>query len=147
MQSDSKNDPWVGMRKLPSVKRPEQKVNLLDSKTRSEEFSQQRIHAVTQFLETSPYVFLTGLSGVGKSTFVQKEFLAELKNASTPGKLFQSESQMQAWAEEKADGRKILFIDEANIGKYSWSEFEGLFHHPPNILINGKVYPLKLAID
>lgn len=140
-QHDTK-DPWIGMRQLPSFSKTDSKVNLSDSKKISENFTQQRINSVNHILQNSPFVFLSGLSGIGKSTFVQKELLSELKNETTPGKLFQSENQIKAWAEEKNPGRKILFIDEANIGKRSWNEFEGLFHTPPNILIDGKVYRL-----
>jgi hypothetical protein len=49
---------------------------------------------------------------------------------------------MRSWATDTSDKYKLLFIDEANITPRDWSEFEGLFHQPPGILISGVYYPL-----
>ena len=101
-------------------------------------FTQGRIFAVNAALAQTPYVFLAGLSGVGKSTFVTKEL------CQTNDKLYQGESAMQSWAENSTSGvRKLLFIDEANLSTSEWSAFEGLFDTPPGILIEGKYYPLS----
>ncbi|CAM4456485.1 MAG: hypothetical protein LEGION0398_MBIBDBAK_01464 [Legionellaceae bacterium] len=86
-------------------------------------------------LANSPYVFLTGLTGVGKSTFVEK-YLANDDGT----QLYQGESKILDWALDKNSKRKILFIDEANIGNYQWSQFEGLFNTPPGIVIEGTYY-------
>jgi|GEM_PF-2025893 len=100
-------------------------------------FIRQRKNAVEAVLSKAPYVFLAGLTGVGKSTFVEDNF-ADEKN-----KIYFGVEKMLPWATDNTPGqRKILFIDEANIGDHDWSEFEGLFDKPPSILINGKVYPL-----
>ena len=56
--------------------------------------------------------------------------------------LYLGEKQTRQWAEDHSDQQKILFIDEANLSLKQWSEFEGLFHSPPGILIKGNYYPL-----
>ena len=101
-------------------------------------FTQGRIFAVNAALAQTPYVFLAGLSGVGKSTFVTKEL------CQANDKLYQGESAMQSWAENNTPGiRKLLFLDEANLSTSEWSAFEGLFDTPPGILIEGKYYALS----
>lgn len=99
-------------------------------------FNQQRLDALNRVLLHAPYVFLTGLSGVGKSTFVEKN-LQDANNT-----LYQGESHLLEWAQDQSTKRKILFIDEANLSPRQWSEFEGLFSAPPGMLISGRFYPL-----
>ena len=100
-------------------------------------FHQQRIAAVEKTLSNSPYVFLTGLTGVGKSTFVEKYFGTNSNDA-----LYQGEGQMSAWAKDQTSKRKILFIDEANLSPKQWSELEGLFDSPPSLYLHGETYLL-----
>ncbi|ASQ46370.1 DUF5617 domain-containing protein [Legionella clemsonensis] len=106
------------------------------SKEKAEAFIQKRLEAVNKVLERAPYAFLTGLTAVGKSTFVEEHLCNEQR------KLFQGESQILSWATDPSDLEKIIFIDEANIENRDWSEFEGLFANPPGILIDGTYYPL-----
>jgi len=101
-------------------------------------FNQQRLNAVNQRLDKLPFVFLTGLTAVGKSTFVERYLSTENGDV-----LFNNISQARDWALSKSNGRPILFIDEANITSKQWSEFEGLFNHPPSILIDGTSYELS----
>lgn len=110
-----------------------------NSSTITNQVNQTRLNAVNGVLGHSPYVFIAGLTGVGKSTFVEKY----LKNKQTD--LYNGVSQLKAWAlaSTKKDQRAILFIDEANLSPRQWTEFEGLFHHPKGILIEGKYYPLS----
>lgn len=100
-------------------------------------FNQQRLEHVNRVLAYSPYVFLTGLTGVGKSTFVAKNF------NETTSTLYQGEEKLLDWVLDNSAKRKILFIDEANLSPRQWSEFEGLFNDPPGILIKGGYYPLS----
>lgn len=120
-------DPWEGLWSLPKQTNP--------SPQESQAFNKMRLDKVNAVLCIEPYVFLTGLSGVGKSTFVEKEL-------AKTGKLYLGQDAMQAWANDKSAGRKILFIDEANLSPRQWSEFEGLYNTPPTILIHGALYPL-----
>lgn len=132
---NSTDEAWKGMYGLPvAIKLAS--FDSLHSEEKANAFTKQRIDGVNEILHKQPYVFLTGLTAVGKSTFVEKH----LNNSDNT--LYQGESQMLAWAQDTSDARKILFIDEANIENRQWSEFEGLFNVPPGILINGQYYPL-----
>ncbi|WP_165482689.1 AAA family ATPase [Legionella gresilensis] len=105
----------------------------------AEEFDRQRLAAVNEVLAYSPYVFLTGLTAVGKSTFVEKQF--KNKNNVT---LYQGLDNLLNWAmDDKPDQQKILFIDEANLLPSEFSVFKGLFNNPPTILIDGIIHPLS----
>ena len=126
---------WEGLLKLPN----DIKLSPFDathSADISRSFNQQRLLDINKRLAHSPYVFLTGLTGVGKTSFVQKN-LDTADNC-----LFEGLAQLHRWAEDTSPKRKILFIDEANLSQKQWSEFEGLFNHPPSILIEGKHCPL-----
>lgn len=103
----------------------------------TETFIQQRKAAVQAVLKSQPYVFLTGCSGVGKTTFVQKELCNE------QDRLYQ-EKELKQWATTENNlGNNYLFIDEANLKPGSFSEFEGLFNNPPSILIDGLYHELS----
>ena len=131
----SSNVAWEGLLKLPQ----DITLNPFDATHSAEiasSFNQQRLLAVNKRLSHVPYVFLTGLTGVGKTSFVQKN----LNTADTC--LFEGRAQLRRWAENTSPQRKILFIDEANLSPQQWSEFEGLFNHSPGILIDGHYYPL-----
>ena len=102
-------------------------------------FHQRRINDVTEILRTQPYVFLIGLSGAGKTTFV-RTILAEALNAH----LYEGESKLLAWAQDQApDTPILLFIDEANLSPSDWTIFEGLYNPEPAILIEGKYHVLS----
>lgn len=131
----STEDAWKGMFRLESrIKLGTFKPH--SSKEVAEAFIQKRLEAVNKVLKQAPYAYLTGLTAVGKSTFVEEHLCNENR------KLFQGESQILSWATDSSDLEKILFIDEVNIENRDWSEFEGLFANPPGILIDGTYYPL-----
>jgi hypothetical protein len=132
MQTDNA---WQGMHGLSSGVVLHE-FNAQKSTQIADEFNQQRLDAVNQILAKSPYVFLTGLTAVGKSTFVEKNF------STAHDVLYIGEACLADWAKDASDTRKILFIDEANLSEREWSEFEGLFNNPPGMLIEGHYYPL-----
>lgn len=124
---------WEGMHDLSSS------IPLLDLEEgpqAAKNFMQARLEAINTVLSEEPFVFITGLSGVGKSTFVEKE-LCEPEDG-----LYIGENRISTWARAQDSKRSILFLDEANLSHRSWSEFEGLFHNPPAILVDGVLYPL-----
>ncbi len=134
-QTTCTDDAWLGLLHLPG------KINLKDfdatnSVQIAQDFNQNRLNAVNQILTHTPYVFLTGLTGTGKSTFVEKNFQND------QDALYQGENRILDWAKDSSKKRKILFIDEANLSPHQWSEFEGLFNNPPAILISGVYHPL-----
>lgn len=134
------SDPWQGMYSLPSIVKLEP-FDLTQSETASSkvaDFNQQRLNAINEVLQYSPYVYLAGLTAVGKTTFVEK-VLKDQPNTT----LYQGENLTQAWANDKTSGTtKFLFIDEANVNSREWSEFESLFRQPPGILIDGVYHEL-----
>lgn len=98
------------------------------------DFITKRKRGVDKVLHLAPYVLLTGLTGVGKTRFVQ-----DLSETET---VYQGDGQIENWAMDSSLKQKILFIDEANLSHHNWSHFEGLFHTPPGILVKGNYYPL-----
>ncbi|MFC3909354.1 hypothetical protein ACFORL_09755 [Legionella dresdenensis] len=126
---------WQGMMDLPVyTKLPD--FDLTNSAAVTAEFNANRLKAVNQVLSSSPYALLTGLTAVGKTTFIKKV----LKPSGV--KVHYGENSLLAWANDQSDKVKVLFIDEANIGSNHWSAFEGLFNNPPTILIDGVLHPL-----
>lgn len=126
---------WEGILDLPLH------FNLADfdeenSVINAKQFNEQRIQTVRRILSRQPYVALTGLSGTGKTTFVLEHLNGDGKT------LFIGENNLINWALCE-DPMPILFIDEANITKRLWTEFEGLYNPNPGILINGQWYPLR----
>jgi len=128
------DDAYIGMKSLPtdSMQALTQPLDRTRSADECTKFTQARVQQVNDVLKlkAAPYVFLTGLSGVGKTTFVEKE-LCNNDN------LYLTEDRIQDWVNDTSDKRKILFLDEANLSPRLWSEFEGLFNTPPTILVNG----------
>jgi hypothetical protein len=134
----SSEEAWQGMHHLSSVLELLPEFDVASSRALADACINERLTKVNRLLAQAPYVFLSGLSGVGKSTFV-------VKNLCQNGdKLYSGENNILEWAKDHTTtGRKILFIDEANLNPRQWSEFEGLFHNPPGILIKGNFYPLS----
>ena len=113
-------------------------IDLSHSEEKTREIIKTRLQMIFKMLSQSPLVYLSGLTGVGKTTFVEK-YLSNLPDVN----LYIGEEKLSEWAEDKSDKLKVIFIDEANIGKRQWSEFEGLFLDSPSIVSNGKRYVLS----
>jgi len=97
--------------------------------------SKSRLQKVQEELAHSPYIFLAGNSGVGKSYFVRKQL----------GKTFKICVGMDKIGDFliKGDKPKCLFIDEANLlDPDSLEIFQGLFNEPPQLLVNGQLEPI-----
>jgi hypothetical protein len=103
-----------------------------------ETIDQKRLAKINRYLGHSPYVFITGPSGVGKSSFI-KNVVKEHDN------LYVGLDNVSQWAQQPINGkRNILFIDEANLeADGSFDIFEVLFDNPPGIIINQKFCPLN----
>ena len=134
----SSDEAWAGLEGLDEIIPDLGRFDVSTSKRECEQFSDQRRQAVLAHLKKQPTVFLAGLSGSGKSTFVRQELCAP------SDRLYSGEASILAWAQDRdGDGRKYLFLDEANLSDKAWSEFEGLFNTPPTIFINGVMYSLS----
>lgn len=103
----------------------------------TDEFIRNRYEQINKVLSKSPFAFIAGLTGVGKSQFIQEQFI------DARSELYFGEEAMVNWAKDKFIKRKILVIDEANLSPRQWSEFNGLLYKPRGILIKGVFYPLK----
>ncbi|CAM3003674.1 AAA family ATPase [Legionella worsleiensis] len=110
--------------------------NALHSEQDAQAFHQQRLAAVAHRLSYAPFVFLTGLTGVGKTTFMRKQ-LAKLYS------IHYGEEGIASWIKDTSDTLKIIFIDEANLELKQWSQFEGLFHQPRTLLFKGQLISLS----
>lgn len=130
-QSDSKYD-WEKQQEY-------FEFNFLNAKAQAEKFDNYRLESVQTVLAKSPFVFLAGMTGVGKTSFVEKVW----QNKKEGRTLYIGEIQLQSWANDRSPGIKALFIDEANITSKNWSQFEGLFHNiPPGIMIGNRYVEL-----
>lgn len=133
----SVEDCWLGLTHIPS-KSPAHPISKMDlSIDVANEFENTRLAQVEHIFEYSPYVFVAGATGIGKSTFVHSTL-----NDTGKYKIYNEEKEISKWANDLSDKIKILFIDEANIGSSHYSKFEGLFDSPPWILINQQVVEL-----
>lgn len=136
-KTENSNLAWAGLDDVARNIPPIGSLDTATSESASAEYTQARLKAVEQILEHAPYVFLTGISGVGKTAFVKGELIT------SNDALYSSETELSDWAkDETTPGRKYLFIDEANLSNREWSEFEGLFNTPPTILINNVIHRL-----
>lgn len=125
---------WNGYSSL----RPSVSLSTFDLKTSvkdADDFMNKRFTEFNHMIEREPYVFLAGLTGVGKSQFVENELKSH--------KIFHGEKAIQDWINAGADENPVLFLDEANLSNRQWSEWEGLFNTPPCLFINGS--PSKIC--
>lgn len=131
-------NPWIGLSQLDKSAVSCGDIDLRNSNQKTAYFFNQREQDVINLLKVSPYVFLSGLTGVGKSTFVLETW--RQKNP----QLYVGLNKIKDWAmqDKSDDGYITLFIDEANLEKLQFSDFEGLYDKPPGILIDNIYYPL-----
>lgn len=133
---DRENHPWRGYDHLTTESKD---PGITIDFSTAQAYHSHRLDVVIRRFKTQPYVFLTGLSGVGKTTFV-REILAKHLRAH----LHQGESAIHAWASDTTpDTPILLFIDEANLSASDWTIFEGLFNPEPAILIDGEYHRLS----
>jgi MoxR-like ATPase len=139
LHPDQKNTcAWQGLEALPQQTHSTAvTLDLSKAPELTKALNQARVKAVQDVLIDAPFVVLTGISGVGKTSFVTN--LWSKHSAS----LHIGEEQMRAWAQDRTPGLKTLFIDEANLNARDWSEFEGLFNTPPGLLIANQYVELS----
>ena len=131
------DESWEGLSYLSGVISQMEPFDPLTSMAKTRAFTLERQTSVNSALAKEPYVFLAGLSGVGKTTFVAEEL------SLSDDTLYVGEENILKWINSESQGRKLLFIDEANLSPKKWSEFEGLFNTPPTILVKGVLHTLK----
>ena len=124
---------WDGLSALrPSILISE--FNPESSENDAKGYLDARQSAFNQAIQDEPYVFLAGLTGVGKSRFVENEL--------SDRTLFHGEASIHEWGKASPEKKPTLFLDEANLSTRQWSELEGLFNTPPALVIDGKYHIL-----
>ena len=94
-------------------------------------------------LEQHPFLFLSSESGEGKSYFIRyrlPEYGATIGKEIT---IFNELRDLEAWATASGAGKKILFLDEANISVEQYHYFNNLARGERVIWINGMRYELS----
>ena len=130
---------WDGLQTLHSGIQ----LTRFDSKTYESEAEQFVICRERRFVEALRqwhFMVITGLTGVGKTTFVEQYFQGHSFYQGT------DTDTLIEWATEPAHSNKeiVLFIDESNLLHRDWSEFEGLQYGSKQVLIDGAFYPLSI---
>ena len=126
-----KDRPWQGVYEaVPLALKPFDADN---SKKIADAFLKQRLDEVTALLSKGPYVCITGLTGIGKTSFVDNHLAKE------PGVVVYYD--IKAWMDDKTPGRtKIFVIDEYNLMHQQLTKMDGLFNNHPGILNDDGVY-------
>lgn len=137
---------WLGIERLPiEALQIDEKYsfNSGENKAFCEAYFNEFFAKVHHHLVVSPFVLLTGASGVGKTTFVQKELINRLKLSNQNAELFEGDAKLGQWLKAPADnGLAILFLDEVNLSGRTWSELEGLFNLPPRVFFENQWHTL-----
>ncbi len=129
----SSNNAWQGMLSLEACHKKPSTFAL-----NNEQLCLKRDALIRQVLENQPCVYIAGISGVGKSTFIKNQFIHEDEE------LFIDDSpeNVHRWINSKAN-LSFLFIDEANLKPSHYSQFEGLFLPNPALFYNGHYHLLS----
>jgi len=106
-------------------------------KIKNSDSMKKRHEKIHEELKVSSYVFVVGLSGIGKSTSI-----LQLKEY---GYVFHvGIENIKQFLNAHDANMHILFIDEANLERDgSWDILEGIFNKTPGILIDGQFHPLS----
>ncbi|QDQ38957.1 hypothetical protein E3226_000325 [Legionella geestiana] len=129
---------WEGLESLPAgFHLPP--FNPETSAAEAAAFNAARLAQVNAVLQEAPFIFLTGLTGVGKTTFVNKYLAREAV-------VYQGENALASALNDPREGRKIIYVTEANLHLRQWSECEGLFHTPPTLPVNGELVTIPDSI-
>lgn len=129
-----KDTPWQGVYEAaPLLMKPFDEVH---SKEKADAFLKKRLDDVKALLSKAPYVCITGLSGIGKTSFINKHLAKELGVV-----VYQD---ILEWMNDKTPGRKkILLVDEYNLIQQQLTKMGGLFNNPPGILNDWVYTPLS----
>lgn len=98
-----------------------------------------RFKKIMDQLVVSPYVFVAGISGIAKSSFILNEFRQYAK-----GRFFIGLSKLSSWIEADEDQENYLILDEANTEKEgAYDIFENFFCGKPGIFHKSKYKEFK----
>lgn len=102
------------------------------------QFENKRYQQLRQGLTHSNHLIISGVTGVGKTTFV-----ADLNNEPEYKVYFGLKQLKEFMLHEDKLTTPVLLMDEANIGINDYTQFEGLYQTPQGMLIEEKWYPRK----
>lgn len=129
-EQDITDNAWAGFDTLPVLEKTEFNFDFTNSQQQTEEYIQERKELINQILVQQPYCYLTGHSGVGKTTFV----LEELPDAETEVYI-----DINKWLEHQGSRKAILLVDEVNYLK-NCDKFKNLFNPNPGIFHNNQYH-------
>lgn len=139
LEALNSEDAWIGLSRLPKLCEETERFSFETARDKAREFMETRLTRVKQALHSAPYVFLSGPTGSGKTTFVMQTFGQDSKET-----LYIGVESLKAWAtDDGGQGNKVLFVDEANLTDKDWTQFDGLLQQTPFILIEGHAYALS----
>ncbi len=97
-------------------------------------------------LSISPWVFIAGQTGVGKSKFIEnvlkKQEGYNVTEFSGSNSKEEFVKKLREWQSQEGEASKILFIDEANLIGTDYLIFDGLKNNPPAIIIGNEYFEL-----
>lgn len=130
---------YEGLRDDLPVYTPETDFDLSIAEQVTNDIDAFRLAEVEDGFAFSPYVFLAGITGTGKTSFVEKVW----RNQAKGRRLYIGEAEIEQWLLDRDPGTKALFFTEANIGGHNWSKFEGLFNNnPPGMMVGDRYVEL-----
>lgn len=105
----------------------------------------QRLNDIDIILQDSPYVFLMGPSGTGKSSVILTDLPKYYAGKDKKTTVFVGWDQFDLWVNPPADKEQhFLFFDEASLAENGeFDLFEGLYDTPPRFFRNNQWYTLK----
>lgn len=140
----NKKTPWQGRCEVTHRDYFNDEFNFRDAQSITHHFYQNRLNEIESRLQVtidnpstqSCFVYLTGLTGVGKTHFIQNHWANKYPNC------HYGMAHLIDFCLDTREGIKTLFIDEANLENTDYSLFEGLFNPLPHLLIGQKIYYL-----
>jgi MoxR-like ATPase len=97
-----------------------------------------RLIKLKQVLDHNSIAYISGATGIGKSSFVTNILQNTLGLA-----VYNDLDAIEEWIKDRSDKDCILFVDEANMIGSNLTIFNGLFREPKQIFYKGKIYTLS----
>lgn len=108
------------------------------STNRSEDINQDRLELLLQVIKHNPIAYISGATGIGKSSFVNNVLQDTLGLS-----VYHDLDALDSWINDTGTDDCVLFIDEANMLGSGLTLFSGLFRDPRQMFYKGKMYTLS----
>lgn len=106
----------------------------------------KRLKKIDDYLANSPYVFIAGRTGAGKSSLVFQDLPLYYKKLGRPVKMYKGMEQKADWLNHSGENESLVLwvLDEINLYQGDLSFMEGVFNSRPCMLDGkGALVPLK----